>query len=131
MKQEIRDVLLSHLKARTFDLSACVDALYKSVGDRPRMMIEGMSVYKISEEMILEPAEHDKETIYTRLARVAYRLANTPVPVVDPLEPEARRIFNVYVSACFDGRSQRKWDELSDETRNGWRAVAKMMEERK
>jgi hypothetical protein len=100
-----------------------------AVGERPKMMIEGMSAHDICLEMRLEKAEHDRETMSTRFARVAYRLANTPVeqaPDPDALAKEAVDAFRN--SGAHD---YPNWSAMEEGERDGWRAVAKMMEERK
>ena len=111
-------------------------AAREAVGERPRMMIEGMTVDEISKKMILEPAEHDKETIYTRLARVAHRLANTPAPVVDPdaLAKDVWRTWSTTIRKLQSPEScdtEVKFGTIPEAMKEACRAVAKMMEERK
>ena len=107
------------------------------VGERPRMVIERMTVDEIQIEMqkITEDNNYlHPETYLKAIAINIHRLANTPVPVVDP-DALAKKIAWIHASTSRITNGQNDangyWLTFSERDQVGWRAVAKLVEERK
>lgn len=99
--------------------------------DRPKMMIEGMTVDDIRDEIRRDSEWQSvgESTSYVA-ARVAHRLANTPAPVVDE-DAEAKRCLWAWSKATHSNlldschSPDELWDAYGEDGRVGWRAVAK------
>jgi len=111
-------------------------AARKAVGERPRMMIEGMDEMGILEEMkrLYPRARPGYITeALAEAANIAHRLANTPaLDPVDKVEEEARRLYEIYRAAIFRKGELEPlpWSEASAYARKGWFEIARVVLER-
>lgn len=106
------------------NLLAAAQSVHKMMREmasgRPRMMIDGMSEADIAGAIYGEFGMHHQDTC----ARVAFRLANTPAPIVDP-DAAAKACARVYFdSVGYHGKFDDWWDEMRKRVQDGWRAVA-------
>jgi len=105
-----------------------MDALqHFAAPDRPKMMIEGMTVEDI--ELHMAPFTGLNSINIDTAARVAHRLANTPAPVVDDAKAmELAWKWRTSVMAPGDRGPhdmRRHWHDMKLIDQDRWRAVAK------
>lgn len=118
------------LGVRVYDAARVAHAMMLELAPRERMMIGGMSVEQIAEEIRKDGrgVPNKTEHYLTILgATVARRLANTPaIPAPDP-DAEAKDLCWIHENEAKPGHTRTKeqlWNHYTEAGRNGWRAVA-------
>lgn len=116
-------------RARSRFVKAAEAALTHFAPPRQRMMIEGMAVEEIVDEINIarDGQLMSYDSLAFLMAKTAHRLATTPAPEVDlDADAGAKAAFQRYQDAKPNGWLRERWHELNEDGKNCWRAVAAM-----